>query len=295
MAIAISAISLLKGIKNEFSDFLAKHEGAKFRDFVFQSKSNSDRENYRFKASLPFLKEWVDEIEYGSFNEFKYEIVNKHFQRGIDIDRDDYEDAKSIVGNIEQEIRMLAQQFADFPDYLVNSLISANGNCFDGGAFFATSHTAIGTIDNLKTGTGTTLAQIEADLATARNAMYGYVDLNSVPINRNPRFVVLAPSQLHDKFLTLRNSQQIYDGSGNKTNIYENSFDLIINHWQSTSDNDWYLVNVNHAIKPFIYQLRQQPKWHVEDIESSKRIHYFVEGRMNAGYGNPAAMCKVNN
>jgi phage major head subunit gpT-like protein len=291
-----SPIALLKGIKVEFNQFLASHQGHMFSDFVRMTKSDTDKENYRFLSNLPYLKEWLDEIDFKDYEDFSYEIENKAWQQGIAVDRHTLSDSRKQLGaSIEDEIRLIAQNFSDFPDKLVYDLMIANGTCFDGGAFFKTTHVKLGTIDNLKTGTGTTLAQLETDLGTARNAMYGYVDGNGIPINTNPRFVVLAPTQLHDKFLTLRNSTQIYDGSGNKTNIYNQSFDIVLNHWQSTSDNDWYLININHPIKPFIYQMRDKPKFEMEDQRSKKYIKYFVTARMNAGYGNPAAICKTDN
>jgi len=293
-----SPIAILKGIRTEFNKQLSTYDGPLFRPFVQFVNSDGSYDDFRFKDSVGSIREWNDKRHTQNFKDYLYTVRPKHYEFTINVNRDTLDDSKKTLGaDLEKDIRESAQLWKGFPDEKVYDLITDNGTAYDASTFFATSHNIDGAnaIDNLQTGTGTTLAQLEADLASSRDAMYGYRDVNDRPINMNPRFVVLIPAHLHDKFLTLRNSQQIYDGSGNKTNIYNDSFDIIINHWQGGSDDDWYLINTNSNILPFMVTDRQKPKWEVKDDPENLDIKYFSDARMGFGYGAFTAICKVNN
>jgi len=293
-----SPIAVLKGIRTEFAKQLANFQGPMFSSFVQTIKGDGAYEDFRFLDSVGTIREWTDQRRKQNYKDFLVTLRPKHYEFTINVNRDTLDDSKKTLGgDVEKDIREAAMLWKTFGDRLVNDLIYANGTAYDGSTFFATSHNIDGSvaINNLETGAGITLAQIESDLASARNLMHGYRDKNDQPINMNPRFTVLIPSHLHDFFLTLRNSQQIYDGSGNKTNIYNNSFDILINHWQSTSDNDWYLINTNANLMPFMLVDRQAPRWDVKDDLENIDIRYMSDARMVGGYGAFTSICKINN
>jgi phage major head subunit gpT-like protein len=290
--------SVLKGIRSEFAIQLGNFDGPIFKSFVQMINGDGAYEDFRFLDSVGTIREWTDQRRKQNYKDYLVTLRPKHYEFTLNVNRDTLDDSKKTLGgDIEKDVREAALLWKTFPDRLVNDLIAANGTAYDGSSFFATSHNIDGStaINNLETGTGTTLAQIEADLKDARNFMHGYVDKNNQPINMSPRFVVLAPSHLHDTFLTLRNSQQIYDGAGNKTNIYNASFDIVINHWQSTSDNDWYLINTNANLMPFMVVDRQKPRWEVKDDLEYIDVKYMSDARMVGGYAAFTSICKVNN
>jgi phage major head subunit gpT-like protein len=293
-----SPIAVLKGIRTEFSKQLANFDGPMFKAFVQTINGDGAYEDFRFLDSVGTIRQWTDQRRPQNYRDFLVTLRPLPYEFTINVNRHTLDDSKKTLGgDIEKDVREAAMLWKTFSDRLVNDLIAANGVAYDKSTFFATSHNIDGAtaIDNLISGTGTTLAQIEADLASARNAMHGYRDKNNQPINMNPRFVALIPSQLHDKFLTLRNSQQIYDGAGNKTNIYNNSFDIIINHWQATNDNDWFLINTNANLMPFMIVDRQKPRWEIKDDLELLDIRYMSDARMVGGYGAFTSIAKVNN
>jgi phage major head subunit gpT-like protein len=95
--------------------------------------------------------------------------------------------------------------------------------------------------------------------------------------------------------LTLKNSQQVYDGAGNKTNIYQNTFEIVLNHWQAQTNNDWYLVNTNAIVPAFIVQTRANPEWVYNDNPLERYIQYGSYMRLNVGYGNFTSIIKIDN
>lgn len=296
-----SAIAVLKGIRGEFGKQLRATEESVIKAFTTFVTSDSNDEDYIFFDTMPQIKEWLDDISEEDFADFLYTIPNKDFAYSIFVYRNTLKDSKKTLGGgIEQQIKSSTKAWVDFPDEQINDLLEANGNAFDGTAMFANTRPKLqGTnaIDNLYTGTSGgpyTLAQVEADLKGAKTMLLGLRDRNSKPFNRGAKLVAYVPSHLEDWFLTLKNSKQIYV-SGTKDNILLNTFDIIINYEQSGSVDDWYLVNTNAPVTPFIYQTRESAGWDVEDIKTKKKIRYFSTARNGAGYGNPMAIVKVDN
>lgn len=294
-----SAKALLKGLQTQFAQTLANKQESVIKPFTDMVKSSSDKETYFLFDVLPGVREWVDEINLKDFNDFKYEIANKDWQNGTRVDRNTLSDSKVSLGsNLEMWVRMLSEEWTYLPDDIINDLLVANGAAFDGTAFFSNTRPNIqGTvaIDNLLTGTGTTLAQVNADLTSARTALRGFKDGNGKPFNRNLDLTIYAPAQLETTFKTLQNSELVDVGGGALTNIQKGTFNLVINDVQATTNNDWYAFNTGASFKPFIWQDRETPKFKTKDDDFKKYIDYAVTGRANAGYGNPMASVKVDN
>lgn len=292
--------AVLKGIKTIFAKRLSEAGPAVTDSFVEKVTSGAAYEDYLFFDTMPAIREYIDNLDQSKLKDYNYQIRQKPWQFSILANRFTMRHAKDnkTLGALTQQINSGVQNWAGFSDDLVNDLLTANGTAFDGSTFFATTHNINSqeAISNLYTGTGVTLALLEADLAGARNVMYGYRDANGKPFNKAPKFQVFIPTHLHDKFLTLRNSQDIYDGSGNKTNIYNQSFDIVLNHYQATSNNDWYLINTNSPVKPFIYQEDSSGiLWDMVDDIRKIHIDYISTAEMNAGYGNFTSIVKINN
>lgn len=294
-----SAKAVLKGIRTNFAMQVVGQNESMFNAFIEQVTSNSDKEDYFFFDALPRIKEWKDEISTKDFKDFKYEILNKDWEVATRVDRNTLDDSKSTLGNdLTIWIKRMAQEYKDFQDVLIQDLLIANGKAFDGTAYFANSRPNLqgsNTIDNLNAGTGTTLAQLSADLQAARTSLRSFKDKSGRPFNRNLKLGVLVPAQLEQNILSLANNELIDLGSGPITNTVKGTFEVIVNDIQSITDNDWYVMNLNAPFKQFIYQTRKAPEWFFEDMKSKKFIDYFATSRSNAGYGNPTSIVKIDN
>lgn len=295
-----SPAALLKGIQAKFLRGLQTIPVSMMAPFMEVTSSDSNKETYVLFNHFGAIKEWLDEIDFAFLEAFDYEIKNKSWQNGFLVERDTLDDSKKSLGNdVEREINNSLNSWGNFPDKLITELLVAGetGLAFDKVAFFAASRPKLQykgtTIKNLYTGTGISLAQITADFAGATKDMRGFKAKNGDPFNANPKFTVIIPSHLEWLFKQLRNSVDI--GGSGVTNIYKDTFEIIVNDYLSTSDNDWFLVNTNAPMKPFILQKRKEPAFDMEDVKSKKTIKYFSTARMNAGYGNPLAIIKINN
>jgi phage major head subunit gpT-like protein len=291
---------LLKGIQARFLRGIATVAASMMSQFFEDTSSDSNKETYVLFNHFGVIKEWLDEIDFTFLEDFAYEIKNKDWQNGFLVDRNTLDDSKKTLGNdIEREIKNSLSSWANFPDKLITELLEAGetGLAFDGVAFFANSRPKLQksgtTIDNLYGGTGAdTVAHITADFKGATEAMRGWKAKNGDPFNYNPKFVVICTAAAEWLFKTLRDSVDI--GGSGVTNIYKDSFDIVVNDYL-TDANDWFIVNTNAPMKPFIFQRRSNPFFDMKDEKDKKFIKYFSTARMNAGYGNPLSIIKIKN
>lgn len=291
---------LLKGIKARFYNKLTSAAKPQVTPFTYIDTSNTGLEEWVIADAFPTVREWLGPRNAQSLQAYSIAIKNRDWEMTIKERRSTIEDAKSSIGGvIGMQIDGSIQRFNSMPDKLVQELLAANGTAFDGTAFFATGRPALKgatAIDNLKTGSGITAAQIKADFSTAKTALLGYRDRNDEPFNDVLDLVVYVPSHLFDLFETLRTSYDLaVTGGGNETNIYRNTFRIIVNYKQSVSDNDWYMINAANPFPPFIFQWREKPVWNVKDDREDLFVKFLADCRCGAGYGNPTAIVKVNN
>lgn len=291
-----SAKALLKGINTQFAKNLADSGDSQIKSFSEFVKSDTNFEDYLFHANWNGHKEWVDEINYKEFESFKYTIENKDWAFGIKVDRNTLDDSKKTIGpNLEIQIREMSTDWISQPDELINQLLLDNGLAFDNTAFFANSRPNLegtNTIDNIYTGTGTTVTQLSNDLSGAMNTLRSFKDKNGKPYNRMPKYVVYIPTHLEREFDQILTADNL---SVNETNTLKGKFEIIVNDYQDNSNSDWYLMNKNAKVKPLIYQQRKTPSMHVKDEEDKKYIKYFTKARNNAGYGSPMGIIKIDN
>ena len=297
-----SPLATLKSINAKFAKGLAVTPISQMQDAYETVDSNGNTEKYIIFDNFGYIKEWLDEISFEGLKDYELEIRNKDWQFGIMVSRNTIEDAKDTnTVDIDRQVRTAVQQWTGFPDELINDLLTAGAStpAFDKSNLFATSRPNLqgkgGTINNIVTGTGTTLAQITADLTSARAAMKGFKDRNNKPFNKESAFTVICPPQLEDVFLRLQTADLITLSGSTQSNIFKGTFNFVTNVYQDITNNDWFLFNNKAAFKPFIYQKRRAPIFEMNDDHKRKFVEYFSTARMAAGPGNPTAIVKIDN
>lgn len=300
-----SAKALLKGIKAEFGQLMAIAPESVYDPFINRTKSNSNEEEYWVPESLPNIREWLDQRHFTDFKDESLKVINKDWNNGIRVNRNTLDDSREYLGgNLENWIKMLVDTYKDFPDELCQTLLTANSAAFDATAFFATSRTNLdtgsNTINNLITGTSSStysLAEFEADYKSAKSALLGMRDKHNRPFNKNAKLAVFVPTHMEDvaKVLLAERQDLIYVSSV-QSNLYAGDAQVIVNYEQTSStDNDWYLINMGATFKPFVIQDRKGPEWEYWDDTKVKYIDYGFYFRMGYNFLNPMAAVKVNN
>ena len=180
---------------------------------------------------------------------------------------------------------------------LISDLVT-NGTtdtAYDSSAFFA-NRTAPN--DNLLAGSGTTLAQIKADIQSTRAAMMKFTDPNTSRVLHIIGDTIYCPPELEGSMLEVVGSTTDPSLTGSANFNATNRFIKAVVADPRLSDaNDWYLLATTYPLKPFIFQERKAPTIVLDRTEEARnrKIHYSVESRRNAGYGFFQMAAKVVN
>lgn len=107
---------------------------------AMEVKSNARLENYGWMKDLPGMREWVGDRVIHNLEATNYQLINKHFEHTVGVDRDDIEDDQ--LGIYANRFAMQGEVAAQHPDTLVwQSLLAAFLTTgLDGQYFFDTDH-----------------------------------------------------------------------------------------------------------------------------------------------------------
>lgn len=299
MSIVTSPKTLARGLKAAFvKAFEASEDAKEVMPFIMETKSDGSDEEYGWLGQSPQMTEWVDERKLKSLNSFDYKLKNKSYEATLQVNRDDIEDDR--LGNVQLRINDLALKAKTHPRKLFfEALIAADtALCYDGQPFFSASHSEgdSGTQSNIVTGTGITLAQLSADIATSVATIKGFKDDTGEPFDEGDvQIGVICSLALESLFNDLNDLEMI----SNSTNKWRGKIKVLVASGRITG-NDWYLANVKNGLKPFIRQVRKAVEFTALEGESDngfmrKIYSYGVDSREVFGYGLWQKMVKVNN
>ena len=235
---------------------------------------------------MPVVKEWVGDKTIGALTDYSYTLANKDYYTGIGIDRNEIEDDQ--MGIIVPRIQMMVQRIRAYHGKLIANLIinGTSGLAYDASAFFA-SRTAPN--DNLLDGTGTTIAQIQADIYAARAAMLKFQTDQGEVLGLEMDTIV-CPPEIEGKMI-----EAVYTQSGVTASSTAANTKNPINTWikdvivlpNASDANDWYGFCTSYPLKPMFYQKRKSPVPVLDDtqVKRNRTLEYSAEMRGAAGYG----------
>lgn len=284
--------------------FLAAQQRDKLRELISTIVPSSTlTEDYEWMGTVPKMREWLGERQLSGLARAGYSLKNRDWESTIEVKLNTLADDR--LGIVKPRISQLADEATRFMDeHLINVLIAGStsaGLCFDGQQFFDTDHTTPGATyqtsqSNYLTGTLTGLGtdlELATDYDAAVTAMRNFKDEEGRPMNIKPTHV-LAPPSMESRFRRLLNTEYYpgtagVAGSGG-ANVWKGSAELIINGLLTDVD-DWYLLALDQPVKPFIFQMRQEPQFTALDkltdpqVFMNKSLMYGIDARFAAGYG----------
>lgn len=257
--------------------------------------STSKDQKYGWLGDVPAIREWIGDKDTSGLKDSEYTIVNKHWYSAIGIDENEIKDDQTNM--IKPRVETMAGDMANFPMDLVAELIR-DGDvnlAYDGYPYFANRPVN----DNLLAGTGITLANLKADLATGRVAMQRFVSDTGKMFKLKPN-VIVCPPELEVPFMELIKSTSPQDSNNYNsagTNPWSSWITSVISVPELTDTNDWYMFHTMKPLKPFIYQDREKPSTKIDDTSRNRnrKIIYSSECRGNGGYGFPMMGIKIVN
>lgn len=242
---------------------------------------------YPFVGGMSGLRRWKGERIYDSYRRYAYWLENEKFEKSISIDCDDIEDEQ--LGGYQGVMNELARQAKLWPQDLVIEAIKLGESklCYDGQNYFDTDHpiepgnAASGTFPNLFTGRPLLDANgdpIWANFEFVWNSMEIVPGVDGRPrgFGQSGKVALVVPSQMYIGARKLAISETLPGGGVNPyrglVEVHKGT-DLGIGGGANATS--WYLFELGAGLKPFVFQMRKDPKSNIVAIDKPTDQHVF--------------------
>lgn len=294
-ALVASPNVVLKGLNASFMEGVQEVRPSLVPRLAQRIESDTLSEKYVYPTAVAKPRKWVDDRVPTNIDALLlFELLNDTFEVTLKIKGDLIMDAKAF--GFSDLMREAGMSMAMYPDELISLLIkngaTAGNLAYDGNVFYSDTHFFAGNtngsnIDNKLAGTGTTVAQIKADVQTAIGALRTFVDdkgrlINPIRAGADQLAIVCHPS-IEWNVREALNAAII----SNTSNILQGAADVLPDGYQ-TDLNDWTLHFTGMPTKPFIFQDREPINTSVIgfDSEEYKKTGYvWIVGRMRLKMG----------
>jgi len=276
-----------------------------YQDLCTRVPSTTETERYRWLGTVPVMREWGTGRMVKGLRSESYDVENTKYEATIEVDRDEIDDDQTA--QIRMRIGELAVRAATHKDKLISDLL-ANGassgfNSYDGVTFFNAAHVsgASGSQDNILSPTAVapdapTVAEFQAALKEAIARMMGFLDDVGEPATNTGAegFVIVCPPIQYLTALEAINTTIVQS----VRNILEGAA-RVIAFPRLTDLSKFFLLKVNEAVRPFIFQDRMPVEFRAVEGGSEEeflreKYLYGVRARYNITYGYWQYACSVD-
>lgn len=281
-------------VRKEFQEAFAKAPTKGYEIYTSEIPATEQSSIFEWLGGFPEMRKWVGARAVVDLKKYNYTITNEAYESSISIPYTQFVNASqtAIAANLKTKISSYAQGIRkNFPSKLaVAALDDGTTNlAYDAVAFFS-NVSGVRLFDNLAAGTGTTQAQLIADLNTNMAVMASYEDDMGNCLQLQPTAVV-CPPLLEITFREIFSSAFINSGD---TNIRKGLMD-VISDGRLSDANDWYLICNNMGVKPIVYSSLTGLTLVTVDDPWNKKLNVGVDATGNAGYSFPQLAIKVVN
>lgn len=232
-------------------------------------------------GDVPTVRPWVGSKVYGDLKEFSYALQAKDFYDGFTIHKKALRrgDTSSIKPRIDQLARNL--NFYEAEMILAALVNGTTGMAYDESAFFANRPVN----DNLLAGSGVSVSQVIADLATARQTMMKFVTDKGRFVRYIPDTVV-CPVGMEPVFMEIKNSIDNPTHANRAANPYSGYIKNVIALPDLDDSNDWYYLATGYSVKPLVFGY--------ENLENGQRVLPVLDDSKLASDGVYGYSCELS-
>ncbi|MFO0971830.1 MAG: Mu-like prophage major head subunit gpT family protein [Phycisphaerae bacterium] len=279
------------------SEFFARLEAVKalYPMLSMRVPSTKDSESFRWLGSLGQMREFGTGRVARGLRAEKYDVASKKYEFTLEVDRDELSDDQT--GQIAIRVAEMAQWAATHKDYLIGLLLAngaaADALCYDGLPFFSAAHVSgsSGSQTNsltydVTTPSNATTAEMKEAIKQAVATMLAYKNDQGQPANlAMSGLKVLVPPNLYFAAAEALNARLI----GNTDNMLAGVAEPVSFPFLTATDT-FYLLKVDGAQKPFIFQDREPIEFTSLAENSSEeflreKYYYGVRARYAMAYG----------
>lgn len=244
---------------------------------------------------MPQMREWLGNRIYHQPAEHSQLISNPHYELSLAVDADDVADDE--LGSYFLSSTALGDRAAQHPDILLATVLQTGTTTlgFDGQNFFDTDHPI-----NVKAGTGsqsnytsTAMALTAANWELMRARMASWTAGPSGELIGSRPTHVIVPRQLEGIARRIFEAQDVASiaGTATETNVNRGAAKVIVWDRLNNEPTAWYGVDLRGILKPWIYVLREAPKFVMRNRPDDSNmfednlIKFGVDGRFGIGPG----------
>ena len=287
---------LFRMLRAEFHAAYKKAAEPSWPAIATRLSSSTAREDHRWFARWPKMREWVAERTVKALAAHAYNVENKKFETTIAVKRDHIED--DILGIYRDQAEAAGVAAREWPDILVYKALENGeaGLCHDGQPFFDDAHP----LDNGETFSNIvsdaplladSLANARASLGAARTRLMKMQDEEGEPMGLVAN-LLLVPPALEDTAKILSMADRL---GGDDPNPYKGMPVRVSSRLKS--DTNWYVADVSGSLKGLIFQERSAPEFDsLMNAEATERVFmrdeflYGIRSRGAGAYGMPQCM-----
>lgn len=262
--------------------------------------SDQPQEEYPWLGQNPKMREWLGPRTAQELRDDVITIVNKDYEAGIEIKLRDWQRDKT--GQLRARVGELADGTVELSMELIGALILANGNAYDGAAFYSAAGHVVGgytvnnnilAADGLAGGASPTVAQQSANIQLLLQRFVAFKGDQGKPMNRLARsFVLMVPSNMLGATIGALSDQYLAGSVSNTLQgikAFGYTFSVIVNPDLDGVTNQFHMFRADGRVRPFIYQeelvnvagLEEGSEW----THMNKKVRFDVDVSCGAGYG----------
>jgi hypothetical protein len=264
--------------------------------------SDKDSEVYTWLGSAPRMRAWKGGRKPSTLGQNEFRVPNLEFEASLEIPTRWL--TRDHTGQLRMKIAELGESAADHKFELLSATIDSAGStvCYDGQYFFDTDHqegespvqSNITSVD-IVTPTAPTAAEMETAILTAIQNMYGIYDDKGRKSNGSAKnFTVMVPlNGMRALASALKADVLLEGGQARSSNmravgsLMGLTIEGVINPRLTWTDK-FAVFRTDAAIKPFVYQVEEEPITSVlaegsDEEVKNKRHLYAIDASYNTG------------
>lgn len=198
---------------------------------------------------VPAMAKWAGERRRQALKELSLTVLNDKYESTITVDIDDLRRDKT--GMIQRRIGEMGAKAATLPQRIFTTLLEANGNGYDGAAFFADTHLHGGTIDNNLAGSASTpatptSAEMSAAILAAIQAQLAFQDDRGDPVNEDANsFAIVVPAKYWGAAIAAKTNDFTSAGVSNTVKTSGMSIEVFVNPRLTAANNIFFCFRTN--------------------------------------------------
>ncbi|WP_448761472.1 Mu-like prophage major head subunit gpT family protein [Acinetobacter tandoii] len=250
--------------------------------------SSSSENDYGWVSDFPMMTEWVGKKTIQQLEEHGYAVKNKAFEVTIAVKKHRIQDNQ--LGAYKIQAQGAGKSAKKLPNQQVFKLLNNAfvTKCFDGQPMISANHKISKKAVSNKGSKALSIESLQKaqeSFGAARTAMRELLNENGDPLDLNPTLLVVPPA-LGDIARALVTVDKLEDG---KPNPYKGAA-KVLEVALLTDRKAWFLLDVDQAIKPLIWQNREEAHLVSQTDINADRVFmegeflFGAEARGNAGF-----------